>query len=225
MAVRGHRDRLIEGGRRQTHHAARHFGGSPKRLLDGGLARRLLVRRRLRHFVGGDHLIVGRRVRVDRLGQPFAKFGQGAASRRQRRPILVGAGSRLRQPGDHHQQRGANRGCQRRRRSAAGRRIRGAEGSQEITKGSIRQRHRRPLETECTETTGSHRETEQRRNERRCGRRLAVPAVRGPKKPRKHKATRSPGLCCAASSAHRARFAGRPHFSPLRLSPLLRSSV
>src|SRR5213075_328844 len=112
-----------------------HLGRSTQSLLDGRLARLLLVGRRLRHLVRGDHLIVGGGVRVDRLGQPLAQSGQDTAGRRQRRAILVRACPRLWQPGHHHQQRSSNRRRQRRRRSAARRRIRGAEGGQEITDG------------------------------------------------------------------------------------------
>ena len=86
--------RLLERGRRQAHDAERHVGRRAQRLLDRGLARRLLVGRRLRQLVGGDDLIVGGGVGVDRLGQLRAEVGErraaaASAARSSSEPVRV----------------------------------------------------------------------------------------------------------------------------------------
>ena len=110
VAVRGDRDRLVERRRRQAHHAERHVGRRAQRLLDGGLARGLLV--------GGSPSAACTPRRPDRRRRCRRRSRRSARSRRPASAAAAAASAarsssepvaRLRQPRHHHQQRRADR--------------------------------------------------------------------------------------------------------------------
>ena len=85
-AVRGDRRAPAASARgRQPHDAQRHVGRGVQRPLNRRLARRLLVGGALRQLVGGDDLVVGGGVGVDRVGE-LRRSDCSADARRRRAP-------------------------------------------------------------------------------------------------------------------------------------------